>query len=78
MMIRSISVLADHELLVETDEGRTGVFDMTPYLDLEAFRPLRDPLQFRMVRNGGYFVEWQCGADLSADTVEAHLTLRSA
>lgn len=23
--------------------------------------------------NGGYFVEWDCGADLSADTIEAHL-----
>jgi uncharacterized protein with HEPN domain len=21
--------------------------------------------------NGGYFVEWACGADLSADTIEA-------
>ena len=24
------------------------------------------------VFNGGYFVEWECGADLSADTIEAH------
>jgi len=21
--------------------------------------------------NGGYFIEWGCGADLSADTIEA-------
>jgi len=23
------------------------------------------------VINGGYFTEWECGADLSADTIEA-------
>jgi len=23
------------------------------------------------VLNGGYFIEWDCGADLSADTIEA-------
>jgi hypothetical protein len=26
------------------------------------------------VRNGRYFVEWPCGADLSADTIEARWT----
>ncbi len=26
------------------------------------------------VRNGGYFVEWECGADISADSIEFGLT----
>ncbi|MFH0728984.1 MAG: hypothetical protein V2B19_21930 [Pseudomonadota bacterium] len=25
----------------------------------------------RLELNGGYFIEWDCGADLSADTIEA-------
>jgi hypothetical protein len=25
------------------------------------------------IRNGGYFVKWECGADLSADTIEAKM-----
>ncbi|WP_280938426.1 hypothetical protein [Thioflexithrix psekupsensis] len=29
-------------------------------------------MTFRYV---GYFVEWECGADLSADTIEAHWQL---
>jgi hypothetical protein len=37
----------------------------------EAFEELRDPEEFAKVTNGGYFVEWACGADLSADTIEA-------
>jgi hypothetical protein len=27
--------------------------------------------EFTKVSNGGYFIEWECGADLSADTIEA-------
>lgn len=26
---------------------------------------------FSTVTNGGYFIAWDCGADLSADTIEA-------
>ncbi len=37
-------------------------------LDYEAFEKLRNPDEFMKVRNGGYFIEWECGADLSADT----------
>jgi hypothetical protein len=25
--------------------------------------------------NGGYFLEWECGADLSADTIEAKMRI---
>ncbi len=59
-------------LRVVAEDGRTGVFDVRPYLESAAFRPLQDWAEFSRVRNGGYFVEWRCGADLSADTIEAH------
>ncbi|OGV88198.1 MAG: hypothetical protein A3K19_27815 [Lentisphaerae bacterium RIFOXYB12_FULL_65_16] len=42
-----------------------------PNLADEAFEALRDLREFVKVSNGGYFVEWACGADLSADTIEA-------
>ncbi len=48
-----------------------GKFDVQPYLAYEAFEDLRHPSEFMKVFNGGYFVEWDCGADLSADTIEA-------
>jgi hypothetical protein len=53
------------------DDGRVGRFDVSPYLQYEAFEALRDAAEFKKVINGGYFVEWDCGADLSADTIEA-------
>ena len=61
-------------LHVVFDDGRNGLFDVSPYLDCEAFLPLRKQAEFQRVRNGGYYVEWACGADLSADTLEAHLS----
>lgn len=58
-------------LTVFAEDGRVGTFDVSPYLDYEAFAGLRDPREFEKVSNGYYFVEWECGADLSADTIEA-------
>ncbi len=58
-------------LSIVADDGRVGNFDVSPYLGYEAFEDLRDQSEFMKVSNGGYFVEWDCGADLSADTIEA-------
>jgi hypothetical protein len=58
-------------LSVQDEDGRAGLFDVGPYLDSEAFAPLKDRHAFEAVRSGGYFVEWECGADLSADTIQA-------
>ena len=55
-------------LSIGVDDGRIGRFDVSPYLQYEA---LRDETEFKKVVNGGYFIEWDCGADLSADTIEA-------
>ena len=32
---------------------------------------IRTVAEFMEISNGGYFVEWACGADLSVDTIEA-------
>jgi hypothetical protein len=71
MTIDRVSPNDDGTLTVVRDDGILGVFDVRPYFELEAFEPLRSPLEFAKVRSGGYFVEWECGADLSADTIEA-------
>jgi Protein of unknown function (DUF2442) len=59
-------------LSIVAEDGRMGRFDVSPYLEYEAFEELQDEKEFAKVINGGYFVEWECGADLSADTIEAH------
>lgn len=64
-------------LLIRTEDGHTGLFDVTPYLESDAFAPLKDKREFQRVRNGRYFIEWDCGADLSADTIFAKWTSNS-
>lgn len=72
MRIVELRPQANWVLSIVADDGRVGCFDVSPYLEYEAFEPLRNPAEFTKVSNGGYFVEWECGADLSADTIEAH------
>ncbi len=73
MNIRHLYPETNWTLRIVAENGRTGVFDVKPYLDLPVFEALKDETEFRRVRSGGYYVEWACGADLSADTIEAHL-----
>lgn len=58
--------------------AKLRVFDVKLYLDYEAFGPLRHRESFLDIRNGGYFAEWGCGADLSADTIEARMSIIAA
>jgi hypothetical protein len=71
MRIRELRVQPNWVLTIIADDGCIGRFDVRPYLRYEAFGILRDQSEFVKVVNGGYFVEWDCGADLSADTIEA-------
>lgn len=73
MRIVSVRPQVDWTLIVEFHDGRKGSFDVAPYLNLEVFQPLKDLAEFTQVKNGGYYIEWPSGADLSADTIEAHL-----
>lgn len=75
MRMTEIQPQANWVLSIVSDDGRVGNFDVSPYLAYEAFEELRDPGEFSKISNGGYFVEWDCGADLSADTIEAQWQL---
>lgn len=75
MNIAEVVPRDDYSLFIRTDDGRSGVFDVSPYLEAEAFAPLKDKREFLRIRNGKYFVEWGCGADLSSDTILARWKL---
>lgn len=75
MRIARVEPMPDLTLMVVDVEGKAGRFDVRPYL---AFEKLHDPAEFSKVSNCGYYVEWECGADLSADTIEAKMSLVSS
>jgi hypothetical protein len=67
--IHTILVNDDWTLDLSFDDGAERRFDVKPFLDYEAFEPLRDINVFKSIRNCGYFVEWIHEVDLSADTL---------
>lgn len=71
MTIVEIIPKENYMLYVQTDDGKAGFFDLRPYLESAAFAPLKDRGEFERIHNGKYFIEWDCGADLSADTIQA-------
>ncbi|MCI5145145.1 MAG: DUF2442 domain-containing protein [Candidatus Electrothrix sp. AR3] len=75
MKIAEVKPNQNYTLNIVTEDGKKGVFDVSPYLELEAFTDLKKQDAFQKVMSGGYFIEWDCGADLSADTIEAHLEI---
>lgn len=67
--ITAIRANDDWTLDVSFADGAERRFDVKPLLDCEAFKELRDLSLLKTIRNGGYFVEWDNEADLSADTL---------
>lgn len=71
MIIKHI-IPKDNYILHITDENnQSGLFDVAPYLKSEVFSQLKEQDNFKRIYNGKYYIEWDCGADLSADTIEA-------
>ncbi|PPD33583.1 MAG: hypothetical protein CTY19_07495 [Methylomonas sp.] len=75
MNISEVIPQDNYILYIKCEDGQAGVFDVKPYLDSEAFSPLKDKAEFEKIQNGKYFIEWKCGADLSADTIQARWQL---
>jgi hypothetical protein len=71
MNIIEITPKDNYVLYIKAENGEEGIFDVKPYLESEAFAPLKSRSEFERIYNGKYFIEWDCGADLSADTIEA-------
>ena len=77
MNIAEIIPKDNYILFIKAEDGKTGLFDLKPYLESEVFAPLKDKSEFERIHNGKYFIEWDCGADLSADTIQARWEIAS-
>lgn len=64
-----VKPLPDYRLYVEVEDGRRGVFDMKPYLDLGVFRELRDEHYFNQVGILFGAVTWPHEQDIAPETL---------
>ncbi len=47
--VKNISVLSDYRIFIELENGETGVFDVTPYLEKGVFQELKNEHYFSQV-----------------------------
>lgn len=69
----SVQALPGYQLQVQLSDGTTGVFDMSPFLQLPGMQALANPSYFASV---GVFLgaaTWPEGEDISPDTLAAGL-----
>lgn len=66
-----ISVYPQDDFILEIifENNLKRYFNLKYLLTCEAFKELEDYSLFKRVKNRRYFIEWENGADLSADTL---------
>jgi len=67
--VKKVTILKDYKLLLKFENNENKVFDVTPYLEYEVFKPLVSLDEFKKIYVDFGTVCWKCGADLSRDTL---------
>ena len=47
----------NYRLYIKSQDGIAGLFAVKPYLESEAFAPLKNRSEFEQIKNGRFFVE---------------------
>ena len=71
--VNSVEPLADYRILFELVDGRKGIFDLKPYLDLGVFRELQDVHYFDQVGILLGAVTWPHEQDIAPETLLAEM-----
>ena len=67
--VKSVQPQDDYRLLLTFENGEKRVFDVTPYLNMSVFSPLKNITILKTVRMGSGSIEWRGEIDLSYDTL---------
>lgn len=71
--VKNVTPLPKYRIQVEIEDGRKGVFDVTPYLDHGVFRELRDVHYFNQVGIQFGAVTWPNEQDIAPETPIAEM-----
>jgi hypothetical protein len=73
LKINRVHAKDDYTLFVELSDGRSGLFDVKPYLEQGGFSHLKDKSYFKQVKPFFCGIAWPNEQDLSADTIAYEL-----
>jgi hypothetical protein len=71
--VRTVKPLPDYRIAVELQDGRRGVFDLTPHLEHGVFRELKNAAYFAQVDVQFGAVTWPHGQDIAPETLLAEM-----
>lgn len=72
--VKIVKPLPNFRIYVEIEDGRKGIFDLTPYLDHGIFRELRNVAYFNQVGILFGAVTWPNEQDISPETLLSEMT----
>jgi hypothetical protein len=75
-MVKIIAAVSrnNYALEVKLDNGKSGIFDVTPFLDKGIFQELKDKRYFEQVQVRGRSIFWPHEQDFCADTINELMT----
>ncbi|MCK5519654.1 MAG: DUF2442 domain-containing protein [Candidatus Marinimicrobia bacterium] len=73
LKVNKVKAHDDYVLFVELSDGRSGHFDVKPYLNKGVFKQLKDKKYFTKVKPFLSGIMWPDEQDLSADTIAFEL-----
>ena len=59
----------DYRLLIAFDNGEKRMLDVKPYLEIEPYKELKNPVVFNNVKVAGLIVEWRPRVDMGIDVI---------
>ncbi len=66
----AFEILSDYKIKVTLSTGKTGIFDVTPYLEKGIFTELKDYNYFKRARIEFGTIVWPNEQDFSPETIE--------
>jgi hypothetical protein len=69
----SVSPLENKKVAVVFADGKSGIFDVAPYIRSDFFKRLNDDTYFKQVHLFFTGIAWPEGQDLGPDTIAADL-----
>ena len=73
LKVLKVDAKNDYTLFVELSDGRSGFFDVRPYLEKGVFTELKNKNYFKQVKPLFCGIVWPNEQDLSADTIAYEL-----
>ena len=68
--VTEFEILPEYKIKVVLSNGKSGIFDVEPYLDKGIFTELKDYNYFRNAHIEYGTITWQNGQDFSPNTIE--------